>query len=274
MKTVRTILLFIVILLGMSTIVMADSGVKIKVDGVLLQDAEAVLQNGSTLLPVRSVGNALGGNVTWDNATKTVFVEKGDTTVIAPIGEKFILINDETKPINISPQILDGKTYIPLRVVGEALSCDIVWINETKTVEISNKESMTISPKEDLFGGGKTEISFVIPEEIYLGVNEVAFIPFEDQIGWSTNGAFTGIYASYNGQDGVKIIGLKEGSGQLNFGEKKVKLNIVNESSATYLSKNKKSNTVNIQVIGNHSELINREEQVKEKYGLELNTFD
>ena len=115
----------------------SDSGVKIKVNGKQLSDAQAILKDGTTLLPVRSVSTALGGNVTWDNTTKTVIIEKAGTTIIAPVGQKYILVNGKSKACNIPPQIIEGKTYIPLRVIGEALSCNITWINETKTVEIN-----------------------------------------------------------------------------------------------------------------------------------------
>ena len=79
-------------LLGVSTIALAEDNVKIKVDGAVLSDAQAVLKDGVTLLPVRSVGTALGGNVTWDSVTKTVVVEKDKTTVVAPVGENISLL--------------------------------------------------------------------------------------------------------------------------------------------------------------------------------------
>ena len=53
MKRIKVFLLFVVMLLGMSTIALADSGVKIKVNGKILSDAQAIIQHGTTLLPVR-----------------------------------------------------------------------------------------------------------------------------------------------------------------------------------------------------------------------------
>lgn len=114
-----------------------DDAVKIKVNGTRLTDAQAILKDGTTLLPIRSVGNALGATITWDNVIKTAIIEKDGIIIVAPIGEKFILVNGSTKAINMPPQIIDGKTYMPLRVIGEALNCNIKWVNETKTVEIN-----------------------------------------------------------------------------------------------------------------------------------------
>ena len=137
MKRLATLLLFFCILSGMNTIAFASSDVKIKVNGSLLSDAQAILKDGSTLLPVRSVSTALGGEVIWDNETKTASIDKDDTSVNITIGQKEITVNNKKQAISTPAQIVNGRTYVPLRALGEALECDITWVNETKTVEIS-----------------------------------------------------------------------------------------------------------------------------------------
>ena len=137
MKRFLTILLTCCIALTANTIALASNDVKIKVNGTPLRDAQAVLKDGSTLLPVRSVSTALGGEVTWDNATKTASISKDGTEVAITIGQKNISVNNKTKAISTPAQVINGRTYVPLRALGEALECDITWVNETKTVEIS-----------------------------------------------------------------------------------------------------------------------------------------
>ena len=136
MKRLLSIILCVTMLFGMNTIAFASSDVKIKVNGEFLSDAQAILKDGSTLLPVRSVSTALGGEVVWDNDTKTASIEKDGTAVAITIGEKEISINGKTKEISTPAQIVNGRTYVPLRALGEALECDINWVNATKTVEI------------------------------------------------------------------------------------------------------------------------------------------
>lgn len=137
MKRLATLLLFFCILSGMNTIAFASSDVKIKVNSSLLSDAQAILKDGSTLLPVRSVSTALGCEVIWDNETKTASIDKDDTSVNITIGQKEITVNNKKQAISTPAQIVNGRTYVPLRALGEALECDITWVNETKTVEIS-----------------------------------------------------------------------------------------------------------------------------------------
>ena len=144
MKKYIALLLTAGMLLGINTIAFASSDVKIKVNGNLLSDAQAILKDGATLLPVRSVSTALGGEVVWDNDTKTASIEKDGTAVAITIGQKEISINGKAKEISTPAQIVSGRTYVPLRALGEALECDITWINTTKTVEITQR----IDPSE------------------------------------------------------------------------------------------------------------------------------
>lgn len=59
------------------------NNIKIVVDGkTVLTDTEPFIYNGTTYLPVRAVGEALGKEVNWDSATNTVYL--GSTTGSAP----------------------------------------------------------------------------------------------------------------------------------------------------------------------------------------------
>lgn len=117
MKRVIQWMFFICLTLGINTIAYASSEIKIDVNGSILQDAEAILKDGSTLLPVRSVGNALGGEVVWDNATKTASIDKEGTIVTITIGQREIVVNGAKQQISTPAQIVSGRTYVPLRAL-------------------------------------------------------------------------------------------------------------------------------------------------------------
>ena len=137
MKKLITVLLTLSILLCLSTTAFASSDVKINANGNILKDAQAVIQNSSTLLPVRSVSNAFGCEVDWNGDTKTVSVNKDDTQITIVIGQKELTVNDTKQAISAPAQIINGRTYVPLRALGEALDCEIQWVNDTRTVEIT-----------------------------------------------------------------------------------------------------------------------------------------
>ena len=50
-------------------------------------DAAPVIADGRTLVPVRAVAEALGAQVTWDEATQQVGLVKGDSSVVITIGQ-------------------------------------------------------------------------------------------------------------------------------------------------------------------------------------------
>jgi len=135
MKKILLLLISLMITLGMSTISYANE-IKIKVNSQYLPDAQAVLMDGTTLLPVRSVGTAVGGTVDWKAETNTAYIIKGNNVVIISIGQKYISVNGVKKSISVPAQIINGRTYVPLRALGEALNCYVNWIGETKTVDI------------------------------------------------------------------------------------------------------------------------------------------
>lgn len=63
------------------TITVQYSGIKLVVDGVQItpKDAngatvEPFIYNGTTYLPVRAIGNAIGKQVSWDGGTQTVYI--------------------------------------------------------------------------------------------------------------------------------------------------------------------------------------------------------
>ncbi len=83
--------------------------------------------NSRTLVPLRASMEALGATVSWDGETQSAIVKKGATTVVCKIGEACIYRNG-TKILNdASAQIINSRTYLPIRAVAEALDATVGW---------------------------------------------------------------------------------------------------------------------------------------------------
>lgn len=89
-----------------------------------------------TQVPLRITMESYGAIVSWENNTKTAIVEKDGIRVAVPAGEKYILRNGEAIKIDTAAQIKDGRTYLPIRAVVEALGGTISWDGAVKTVKI------------------------------------------------------------------------------------------------------------------------------------------
>ena len=117
------------------------SGITIIVDGVKLNpDVPPYIDNNyRTQAPFRAIGEALGCTVTWLEAERKVVVEKEGFKVEMVIGQKTFTVNGATKTMDTAPAIKNGRTFIPVRYLGEALNCTVHWNDDTKTVNITSK---------------------------------------------------------------------------------------------------------------------------------------
>lgn len=58
------------------------------------------------------------------------------------INNLVILVNDKEQTIDVPPQIIEGRTYLPIRWVAEPLGATIGWDGFEKKVTISLKETI------------------------------------------------------------------------------------------------------------------------------------
>lgn len=90
-------------------------------------DVPPAIDNGRTLVPLRSIFEAMGATVTWDQTTYSATAVKGDTTVILRIGSTTPTINGQMKQLDVPAKIVNGRTLAPLRFVGEAFGGSVQW---------------------------------------------------------------------------------------------------------------------------------------------------
>lgn len=97
-------------------------------------------KDGRVYLPVRYVAYALGvdrDNVLWNPDTQTVTLLKGATAVQLTIGSNMLKLNGVDIPMDVAPEIKDGRTMLPIRFVGQALGAKVDWDEATQTVTLN-----------------------------------------------------------------------------------------------------------------------------------------
>ena len=107
-------------------------------DVPLTFDVPPQIMDGRTLVPLRAIFEALGAEVDWNSATQTVIANRANTEIILTIGDSSPTINGQVVSIDQPGVIIDGRTLVPLRFVGEALGADVNWDQNTRTVNITN----------------------------------------------------------------------------------------------------------------------------------------
>jgi hypothetical protein len=124
-------------------------------------DSPPVIKNGRTLLPIRPVIESLGGTVAWDSATRKVTIKLGSTTIELWIDNKNAKVNGVTKTLDVAPQIINGRTMVPVRFVSENLGAKVDWDDKTKTITITYSGGTVAGAVEKVFtsSGGELTLS-------------------------------------------------------------------------------------------------------------------
>ena len=105
-------------------------------------DSPPVIKNGRTLVPIRAIIEALGGTVGWDGTARKATVTLGSAAVELWIGKSAAKVNGASTLIdpanaNVVPEIINGRTMLPVRFVSENLGCSVGWADATKTITIT-----------------------------------------------------------------------------------------------------------------------------------------
>ena len=100
----------------------------------LEMDVAPFIQDGRTFVPLRFVAEAFGAELDWtprDAPTEVVTLTKGDLRATLNIGSPLIQIteNGESRTVtaDVAPQIVQDRTFLPLRAVGEILGAEFDW---------------------------------------------------------------------------------------------------------------------------------------------------
>lgn len=97
-------------------------------------DQAPVIVEGNTLVPIRFVLEALGGEVEWDDADRRVTIIRGQQMMEFRLGQKDYLADGVRKTAEVSPELRNERTMVPLRVLTEYLGWKVTWEESTRTV--------------------------------------------------------------------------------------------------------------------------------------------
>lgn len=111
-----------------------------------------VVQDDSTLVPLRFVVEVLGVQVNWLPTTKTVEINHQDTKAVLVIGDTEALVNGESIQLAVAPEINEGITLVPLRLL-ETFGWQVSYLEQTHEIKInksvpSSESDQTEEPVE------------------------------------------------------------------------------------------------------------------------------
>ena len=103
-------------------------------------DQPPVMVNNRTLVPLRGIFESLGATVQWNQDTHTVTATKGNTIIVLQIGSKTAYKNGQPVNLDVEAQLINDRTMVPIRFIGESLGAVVEWDQNNSVVSIVTGE--------------------------------------------------------------------------------------------------------------------------------------
>ena len=151
MKKLLSSFLLLLIILNVSFCYAANPKVQINGNIIDFKDesgnvVEAQLINNRTMVPLRRIFEELNCSVDWEQETKTVTANRDDKTIILTIGSKDAYLKvggiENKIVLDSEPVIVENRTLVPLRFIGESLGNDVGWDQANQTAIIIDYEEI------------------------------------------------------------------------------------------------------------------------------------
>ncbi|ANX13725.1 hypothetical protein ABE41_017080 [Fictibacillus arsenicus] len=124
-----------------------EQKITVHVNGKLFNyDENAFAKDGRTFVPLRGIFEELEATVNYNASTGVIKATRWDRTVTFKLGSTSATVVSEsgtsTVTFDAAPQVVDNRTMVPLRFIGNALGAETKWNNDTYTASIIDRYVM------------------------------------------------------------------------------------------------------------------------------------
>jgi N-acetylmuramoyl-L-alanine amidase len=91
---------------------------------------------GYTMVPIRFIAENMGVEVEWNASSRQVILTEGNRRISLTIGSREASVNNSAYTMGYAPYISGERTFVHIRFVAEALSCQVDWDQAQKRVDI------------------------------------------------------------------------------------------------------------------------------------------
>lgn len=120
--------------------------IKVFVDNKPVEfDTPPTIINDRVMVPMRAIFEACGARCMWFENTQTASgaIDNMGIMVSFEIGSNIMEKNTVDVEIDTAPLIMNDRTYLPVRAVGEGLGLKVVWEPERRSVYVSTNSTNT-----------------------------------------------------------------------------------------------------------------------------------
>ena len=111
--------------------------IKDKKDDKDNKEVKPYIKDDRTMIPLRYIAEELKCKVEYVAETQEIIIENGRTKLVFQIGSTTYTNDGLKKTMDVAPEIVQDRTFVPLRAVAEALNCDVQWLAGQRMVIVS-----------------------------------------------------------------------------------------------------------------------------------------
>lgn len=138
-----------------------------------------------TLVPIRAIIEAAGGEVEWDDAAQQVTLTYNGDVIRLVIDSATAYLNDAASTLDVAPTTINDRTMLPIRYIAESFEFSVNWDESARTVTItipgdggSGSENMTAAtPQASEQAPTVYMTSEITPESLMEIYNMLGFTP-------------------------------------------------------------------------------------------------
>lgn len=108
--------------------------------------------SGVTLVPLRTIAEAFGAQVEWDDESRQITITYSGVTIFLTVGSKAAIVNDHAEELEEAPIISGETTMVPLRFIAETFGAEVSFDETTQLITITlspDAESETLKGMHD-----------------------------------------------------------------------------------------------------------------------------
>ena len=95
------------------------------------------IKDDRTMVPLRFIAEELGATVGYDDVTRAITITLGDTVMGLTVDQKAYTLNGKAFEMDCAAEILEDRTFVPVRFVSEALGRSVEWLEAQRMVVIT-----------------------------------------------------------------------------------------------------------------------------------------
>ncbi len=122
------------IVLKMKSPYMTVDGVEKEIDPG--KGTTPVSLNGRTMVPIRAIIEAMGGNLVWTANEQRLDISLKSKTMKLWVNKTTADLDGRQLKMDVPPKIINGRTMVPLRFVSENLGSPVTWNPNTQQLTI------------------------------------------------------------------------------------------------------------------------------------------